>query len=77
MDNAQVHLERERIHCLGGRIRPVGIGRILVSYFTELGTLTSVLDLKDKLFSLTHVPNERQKILGLVKGKLPDDFVRV
>ncbi|CUA67765.1 hypothetical protein RSOLAG22IIIB_03192 [Rhizoctonia solani] len=36
-----------------------------------------VLDLKDKLFALTRVPNERQKILGLVKGKLPDDSVRI
>ncbi|KAL5636496.1 hypothetical protein ACGC1H_000452 [Rhizoctonia solani] len=36
-----------------------------------------VLDLKDKLFGLTRVPNERQKILGLVKGKLPDDSVRI
>ena len=32
-----------------------------------------VYDLKSKLFSLTNVPPERQKILGLVKGKLPPD----
>ncbi|KAF9520000.1 hypothetical protein BS47DRAFT_1370540 [Hydnum rufescens UP504] len=31
------------------------------------------MDLKDKLYSLTSVPPERQKILGLVKGKLPPD----
>lgn len=33
----------------------------------------SVFDLKVALFSLTNVPPERQKILGLVKGKLPPD----
>ena len=36
-----------------------------------------VFDLKAALFSLTNVPPERQKILGLVKGKLPPDEVRV
>ena len=30
-------------------------------------------DLKSLLFSLTDVPPERQKILGLVKGKLPPE----
>lgn len=35
----------------------------------------SVLDLKDKLNALTSVPPDRQKILGLVKGKLPTDEV--
>ena len=33
----------------------------------------SVFDLKGLLYSLTNVPSERQKILGLVKGKLPPD----
>ena len=32
-----------------------------------------VYDLKAKLFSLTNIPPERQKILGLVKGRLPPD----
>lgn len=32
-----------------------------------------VQDLKAILFSMTDVPPERQKILGLVRGKLPDD----
>lgn len=36
-----------------------------------------VFDLKAALFSLTNVPPERQKILGLVKGKLPPDEERV
>jgi len=36
-----------------------------------------VFDLKGALFELTNVPPERQKILGLVKGKLPPDDVRV
>ena len=34
-----------------------------------------VFDLKSSLFSLTNVPPDRQKILGLVKGKLPSDEV--
>ncbi|QRV73126.1 NLI interacting factor-like phosphatase [Ceratobasidium sp. AG-Ba] len=46
-------------------------------YTVTIAESDRVLDLKDKLFSLTNVPNERQKILGLVKGKLPDDSVRV
>jgi ubiquitin-like domain-containing CTD phosphatase 1 len=33
----------------------------------------TVQDLKAILFSMTDVPPERQKILGLVRGKLPDD----
>ena len=32
-----------------------------------------VFDLKATLYSLTNVPPERQKILGLVKGKLPSE----
>jgi hypothetical protein len=36
-----------------------------------------VFDLKAALQSLTNVPPERQKILGLVKGKLPPDQERV
>lgn len=36
-----------------------------------------VFDLKATLMSLTDVPPERQKILGLVKGKLPDDEGRM
>lgn len=46
-------------------------------YTVSVAESDRVLDLKDKLFSLTHVPNERQKILGLVKGKLPDDSVPI
>jgi hypothetical protein len=34
-----------------------------------------VYDLKTALRDLTNVPLERQKILGLVKGKLPEDQV--
>lgn len=36
-----------------------------------------VFDLKALLQSLTDVPPERQKILGLVKGKLPPEQERV
>ena len=32
-----------------------------------------LFDLKSALYNLTQVPSERQKILGLVKGKLPPD----
>ncbi|KAG8937308.1 hypothetical protein FRC02_000078 [Tulasnella sp. 418] len=39
----------------------------------ELADSDRVYDLKEKLYTLTSVPFERQKILGLVKGKLPDD----
>lgn len=37
----------------------------------------SVYDLKWALVGLTDVPPERQKILGLVKGKLPADEERM
>lgn len=36
-----------------------------------------VYDLKAALLSLTNVPPERQKILGLVKGSLPPDQERL
>jgi hypothetical protein len=36
-----------------------------------------VFDLKVSLQKLTRVPPERQKILGLVKGKLPPDQARM
>jgi len=36
-----------------------------------------VFDLKVALRESTTVPEERQKILGLVKGKLPPDQVRM
>ncbi|KIK58200.1 hypothetical protein GYMLUDRAFT_246238 [Collybiopsis luxurians FD-317 M1] len=36
-----------------------------------------VYDLKTALYELTKVPPERQKILGLVKGKLPPDQARI
>ncbi len=36
-----------------------------------------IFDLKVVLFSMTDIPPERQKILGLVKGKLPPDDERM
>ncbi len=36
-----------------------------------------IFDLKAVLFSMTDVPPERQKILGLVKGRLPADDGRM
>jgi len=43
----------------------------------ELAESDRVFDLKAALMSLTNVPPERQKILGLVKGKLPPDQDRI
>lgn len=43
----------------------------------EIAESDRVYDLKAALHSLTEVPPERQKILGLVKGKLPPDQGRV
>ncbi|KAH7923553.1 HAD subfamily IIID h [Leucogyrophana mollusca] len=43
----------------------------------ELAESDRVYDLKASLMSLTNVPPERQKILGLVKGKLPPDQERI
>lgn len=40
-------------------------------------SLHRVFDLKVALRELTTVPEERQKILGLVKGKLPPDQERM
>ncbi|KAI0780617.1 HAD subfamily IIID h [Trametes elegans] len=43
----------------------------------EVAESDRVYDLKAALMSLTNVPPERQKILGLVKGKLPSDAERI
>ncbi|KAH9483953.1 Ubiquitin-like domain-containing CTD phosphatase 1 [Psilocybe cubensis] len=47
------------------------------SYKVEIADSDRLYDLKAAIYSLTKVPNERQKILGLVKGKLPPDEVRI
>ncbi|KAF8844427.1 HAD IIID h [Paxillus ammoniavirescens] len=47
------------------------------SFDLELAASDRVFDLKACLMSLTSVPPERQKILGLVKGKLPPDQARI
>ncbi|PWN35199.1 uncharacterized protein FA14DRAFT_160452, partial [Meira miltonrushii] len=44
-----------------------------VNVEVRLGISDSVQDLKAILFSMTDVPPERQKILGLARGKLPID----
>ncbi|KIK08238.1 hypothetical protein K443DRAFT_588773 [Laccaria amethystina LaAM-08-1] len=49
-------------------------GKILT---LQIADSDRVFDLKSSLFELTKVPFERQKILGLVKGKLPPDQVRI
>ncbi len=53
---------------------------VLVFGCDEEGLLSDdnrVYDLKGSLHDLTKVPPERQKILGLVKGKLPPDQERI
>ncbi|KIJ69166.1 hypothetical protein HYDPIDRAFT_179046 [Hydnomerulius pinastri MD-312] len=47
------------------------------SFDLELAESDRVFDLKTSLMSLTNVPPERQKVLGLVKGKLPPDQARI
>ncbi|KAH9945837.1 HAD IIID h [Epithele typhae] len=47
------------------------------SFTLDVAESDMVFDLKAALMSLTNVPPERQKILGLVKGKLPNDSARV
>jgi ubiquitin-like domain-containing CTD phosphatase 1 len=46
-------------------------------YSLDIADSDRVFDLKAALQSLTDVPPERQKILGLVKGKLPPDQARI
>jgi ubiquitin-like domain-containing CTD phosphatase 1 len=47
------------------------------TFTLDIAESDRVFDLKAALQSLTDVPPERQKILGLVKGKLPPDQGRV
>ncbi|KIY66317.1 HAD subfamily IIID h [Cylindrobasidium torrendii FP15055 ss-10] len=47
------------------------------SFELQVADSDRVYDLKDKLHTMTRVPAERQKILGLVKGKLPPDQERI
>lgn len=47
------------------------------SYALHIADSDRVFDLKTALYNLTKVPPERQKILGLVKGKLPPDQGRI
>ncbi|PPQ66466.1 hypothetical protein CVT26_011224 [Gymnopilus dilepis] len=46
-------------------------------YTIEVADSDRLLDLKSAIYDLTKVPNERQKILGFVKGKLPSDETRI
>ncbi|TFY71885.1 hypothetical protein EVG20_g1136 [Dentipellis fragilis] len=46
-------------------------------YTLDIAESDRVFDLKAALFSLTNVPPDRQKILGLVKGKLPPEEERI
>jgi len=47
------------------------------SFNLEIADSDRVFDLKVALHALTNVPSDRQKILGLVKGKLPPDQNRI
>ena len=43
------------------------------NYVVNLAESDRVFDLKAAIYSLTSVPPERQKLIGLVKGKLPPE----
>jgi len=47
------------------------------SFTLQIADSDRIFDLKAVLFSMTDVPPERQKILGLVKGRLPADDGRI
>ncbi|KAF8965209.1 HAD-like domain-containing protein [Flammula alnicola] len=47
------------------------------SFKIDIADSDRLFDLKTALHNLTKVPNERQKILGLIKGKLPPDETRI
>ncbi|KAF8503797.1 HAD subfamily IIID h [Russula emetica] len=47
------------------------------SFTLDIAHSDRIFDLKAVLFSMTDVPPERQKILGLVKGRLPPDDGRI
>ncbi|KAI9446705.1 HAD subfamily IIID h [Lactarius indigo] len=47
------------------------------SFPLDIADSDRIFDLKVVLFSMTDVPPERQKILGLVKGRLPPDDERI
>ncbi len=59
-------------YCGLGQVR-----RIAKEYEPYSSRCRRIFDLKVVLFSMTDVPPERQKILGLVKGKLPPDDERM
>lgn len=47
------------------------------SFTLDIAHSDRIFDLKAALFSMTDVPPERQKILGLVKGRLPPEDGRI
>lgn len=81
MDSPDLHLVREGFF---PRHRRIGSVSMLNSFSMSSWRLLTrdcfvnrVFDLKVALRELTTVPEERQKILGLVKGKLPPDQERM
>jgi hypothetical protein len=63
------------LHITHRRVRQVRLS--MNSSWTVMPTSDRVFDLKAALHNLTKVPPERQKILGLVKGRLPPDQGRM
>lgn len=81
MDTPGLHLVRQGFFA---RHRRIGSVRMLSPFWMQPGVALTqgcfmhrVFDLKVALRELTTVPEERQKILGLVKGKLPPDQERM
>lgn len=78
MDTPPVHVVWQAIQAGHCRVRPVCTFSEVPYSRVDFGAAChSVFDLKAMLQSLTDVPPERQKILGLVKGKLPPDEERL
>jgi hypothetical protein len=76
MDTPPCGSPRERVHDRRRGIRSAS--RSLVSIVSSCNCVANrVYDLKVALANLTSVPPERQKILGLFKGKLPPDDVKL
>jgi len=77
MDSASVLLVRKAVHLANSKLRQVGILLTTRTCSPLTRLYFRVFDLKAALHYLTRVPPERQKILGLVKGKLPPDQDRM
>jgi len=78
--SAQAEVETTQLEVQGGskevwfHLKVTHAGK---EYPVQVAGSDRVFDLKDALAKLTRVPPERQKILGLNKGKLPTDEARL